>query len=321
MFISGMAVKGYQSLYDVKLQFGNFTVVYGESDVGKSALFRALRGLVDSELGDDFISKGLSSTAVALQLGSGEKIAWLKKKGKSGEYTAKFNPESPLRTWRRNKRLPPDLSKLLRFGEMTVDGDKIYPNFRSQFDSLYLIFDSSGRRAKVIGSLVSGILLRAIKQANLERVRTDADIRSLTGLIEDLHEKETFDWDDLLIKIAIETKVLQQLRKAQDLMEQLSVLVEDKEKLEKVLSVDVEYLPDGVFDGFDELVNQHAELKMEMSLLEHSKNVIKDLGSMLKKATAHLEGLDLKLADLEKKLTFLCPHCGKPISKLEVDFG
>ena len=44
--IKAVQVKGYQSLYDIKVELGMFTVIYGESDVGKSAFYRALRGLI-----------------------------------------------------------------------------------------------------------------------------------------------------------------------------------------------------------------------------------------------------------------------------------
>ena len=320
MFISGVAIKGYQSLYDVKLQLGNFTVIYGESDVGKSALFRAIRGLVEAESGDEFISKGLKSAVVALQTGSGAKIAWVKKEGKSSEYTAKMDKDTPLRVWKRNRKLPPDLAKLLRFGELTVDGDKIYPNFRGQFDSLYLVFDSSGRRAKVIGSLVSGILLRVLKQANLERIRVDADTRATSSLIEDLEDKESFDWDELLIKIAIEAKVVAKIRRAKDLVEQIEILVNDKESLERCLTVDAEYLPAEVFTELEALIEIHTELKMMIALQESGFQARDSLLTELNKVNKDIEKADLDMAALEEKMTFPCPHCGKAISKLEVGY-
>ena len=48
-------VKDYQSLADVDIPFGRFTVIVGPSGNGKSALIRALKALCFNQVGHRFI--------------------------------------------------------------------------------------------------------------------------------------------------------------------------------------------------------------------------------------------------------------------------
>ena len=321
MFIDGIAIKGYQSLYDVKFSLGNFTVVYGESDVGKSAFYRAVKALVTSELGDSFISHGESSVAVALKLHSGVKVAWNKKKGKSGEYSCKVDAKAKLQVWRRAKYLPPDLAQLLRFGELLVDGEKFYPNFRSQFDRLFLLFETPGRRARVLGSLIANILLKAVKQANLERIRTDSDVRSLSGVIEGMTDAEKFDWEGFMRRVGVEKKVVEKLESGIELMENLRRLLADKEYMEKILTVEFEYLPIKVFTELEQLVEFQDNLEVLLSVMWDEKRQIHNCTEEIMSIEAKIWSVSEKIAELEKKLTFPCPHCKKPISLMEIDVG
>jgi energy-coupling factor transporter ATP-binding protein EcfA2 len=319
MFIDGVAVKGYQSLYDVKCSLGNFTVIYGESDVGKSAFYRAVKALVTSEDGDSFISHGKSSTTVALKLNSGVKVAWFKKKGKSGEYSCKVDEKTKLQTWARARKMPPDLAQLLRFGELAVDGEKFYPNFRSQFDRLFLLFESPGRRARVLGSLIANILLKAVKQANLERIRNDSDIRSLSDVIEGMTDAEQFDWEGFIRKVGVEKKVVEKLESGSVLMEQLRRLLQDKEEIEKLLTVKFVYLPKKVWAELDELVELDGTLSGLMARKHDYEMEIMKSETVLKAFKVQRGEREDKIKELEKKLTFPCPHCKKPISVMEVD--
>lgn len=321
MFIEAIAIRGYQSVYDVGISLGDFTVIYGESDVGKSAFFRALFGLVTSESGDSFISKGLPAAHVGLKLSSGEKIGWLKKKGKSGEYSCKVSPEATVSVWKRNRKLPPDLVKLLKFGEITVDGHKFYPNFRSQFDRLFLLFESSGRRAKVLGSLISNILLKATKQANLERLRSDADVRSLEGMIGDLQIREEFDWDNFILEIGVERKVIAKLGEATILSKTIEGLLSRKKTLESLITVDVEELPYEIFEETEKLLDEHFELEKLLVKRREFSELLKHKTDILKSMEKDKKQLSSEIKKLEEKLQFDCPHCGKPINMSEVDYA
>jgi len=190
--ITQIQVKNYQSLYSVSIKLGKFTVIFGDSDVGKSAFYRAIRGLVTAEDGDFFISKGEKRTGVSIITPTSE-VVWLKPKGKSSTYHL-FLDGVKKKEWNRARQLPSALVKGLKFGQINIDGDKFYPNFRGQFDPLFLLFESASKRARILGSLVSNLLLKGIKLTNVERNRVEADIRVMSALAEEYDSKLSFDW-------------------------------------------------------------------------------------------------------------------------------
>jgi energy-coupling factor transporter ATP-binding protein EcfA2 len=198
--IERIDIKNYQSLHNISLEMGKFTVIFGDSDVGKSAVYRAIRGLVTAEDGDSFITEGKPKTGVSLLTPTSE-VVWIKSRGKSSTYHLYLDGVKT-REWNRARSLPLELAKGLMFGQMVVDGDKFYPNFRGQFDPLFMLFESSGKRARLLGSLVSNLLLKGIKIANVERNRVEADIRAMSGLAETLEKKLEVDWS------ALETKAV-----------------------------------------------------------------------------------------------------------------
>jgi len=194
--IEKITVKNYQSLYNVEVELGKFTVLYGNSDVGKSAFYRAIRGLLVGEVGDDFISVETNRTGVSIKKASGAEIVWLKPRGKSSTYML-FQDGEKVKEWRRARQIPRELEVLLQVRPIVVDGDKFYPNLRGQFDPLFLLFESSSKRARVLGSLVSNLLLQGIKSANVERNRNEADIRAVSSLAEDLERKMEVNWANM----------------------------------------------------------------------------------------------------------------------------
>jgi len=312
MFIKEIAVQGYQSLYKVGLKLGQFTVIYGESDVGKSALYRAIRALATCELGDSFISKGENRVGVALRLASGDKVVWVKRREKSPEY--KLNKK----VWRRNRALPLEIAKLLKLTQLSVDGDKFYPNFRGQFDNLFLLFESSSKRARVLGTLISNILLRAIRQANLKRNRNEADVRALEELIEALERKEKFDWDKFLLNAKATQYVLNRVKKGLDIYEQVTVLRDEWEKHDKASKFSVEKFPEKLFTEVEQLLTSHENLYNLYGKYEVRDGEIRDFSDFIKRAQKQLGVMKEELAELEKKLMVSCPFCKKEFSILEV---
>lgn len=315
MFIKEVGVQGYQSLYKVGLKLGQFTVIYGESDVGKSALYRAIRALLTAESGDSFISKGENRAGVALRLNSGEKVVWIKRRGKSCEY--KMGEES----WRRNRTLPLGVSKVLRLSPLTVDGDKFYPNLRGQFDSLFLLFESSPKRARILGTLISNILLRAVRQANIERNRNEADIRAVNDLIEALERKEKFDWSEFLTKVKATQYVLGRVKKGLGVQKDVEELQGKQEALERLAEFSLEILPTNLFTEIEKLLSKHEKLE---SLYNDYLFLCKGIEGHSERISAYKEQLieaKNELTELKKKMTVSCPYCKKEFSVLEIIDG
>ncbi|MBA7682377.1 hypothetical protein ES703_90727 [subsurface metagenome] len=312
MFIKEVGVQGYQSLYKVGLKLGQFTVIYGESDVGKSALYRAIRALLTAETGDSFISKGENKTGVALRLNSGEKVIWIKRRGKSCEY------KLGEKIWQRNRTLPLEVSKVLQFTSLTVDGDKFYPNLRGQFDSLFLLFESSPKRARILGTLISNILLRAVRQANIERNRNEADIRAVKDLIETLERKEKFDWGEFLTKVKAAQYVLGRVKKGLSVQGEVEELQGKREALERLEEFSLEILPTNLFTEIEKLLSKHEKLE---SLYNDYLFLCKGIEGHSERISAYKEQLTetkTELTELKKKMTVSCPYCKREFSVLEV---
>ena len=199
--IKKISVRNYQSLYNVEVELGKFTVLYGNSDVGKSAFYRAIRGLLVGEVGDDFISVETNRAGVSIKEASGAEVVWLKSRGKSSTYVL-FKDGVKAKEWKRARGLPVELSALLKMEKVSIDGDTFYPNLRGQFDPLFLLFESSSKRARVLGSLVSNFLLQGIRVSNTERNRNEADVRAISSLAEDLERKMEVNWQALADKAA-----------------------------------------------------------------------------------------------------------------------
>lgn len=317
--IKRVEINGYQSLYKVGFDLGSFSVIYGESDVGKSAFYRAIRGLVSGEVGDSFISKGRTACQVGIALDTGEAVAWVKRKEKSGEYVFREKPNSDIRLLKRSRRLPSELANRLRFGEIQIDNDRFFPNFHGQFDPLFLLFESPGRRARLLGSLISNVLLRGIRQANIERNRNEADVRALDSLIVEIDRKKAFDWDDISRRVKATKKTLVTVSQAKSLKADIERLLSRRATFEKLSTFNIKPLPKTRFNHLDKLIKTYQVITDLYSDKCGTKDAIVVFDEQLNTQKGLLKECQKKIKEMEKKLVFKCPHCGKEISKLEID--
>jgi energy-coupling factor transporter ATP-binding protein EcfA2 len=269
--IEKIGIKNYQSLHNVSLEMGKFTVIFGDSDVGKSAVYRAIRGLVTAEDGDAFITEGKPKVGVSIMTPTTE-VVWLKSRGKSSTYHL-YQDGVKNGEWNRARSLPIDLAKILRFEQMVVDGDKFFPNFRGQFDPLFMLFESSGKRARLLGSLVSNLLLRGIKVANLERNRVEADIRAMSGLAETLEAKLEVDWGALETKAISTSKFTCNLEKQVNSLVQVEALIKEREIVQDALVLEEDVLSSypRVFYEMDVYISGLKKIG-ELKLLNESRD-------------------------------------------------
>ena len=64
--LNRLRIRNFQSLEDIDLELGQFTVIIGESDTGKSAIIRALKYALINKVGTGFIRHGEKQAAVEL---------------------------------------------------------------------------------------------------------------------------------------------------------------------------------------------------------------------------------------------------------------
>jgi len=308
--IKRIEVQGYQSLYDVKVELGAFTVIYGETNVGKSAFYRALKGFVTAERGDDFISKGEKKVKVAFFLDDlNEPIEWIKEKDKSSRYSFKG------KVWRRCNSLPDALKKIIKLDSIDVFGGSFYPNFHGQFDPLFLIFESSGKRAKLLGWLISNILLDGIQCANRERNQKSADIRGLQEFLERLKERQEVDWDSVLDSLQKLKLSGERLQKGYRVVERLSEINNLIKENEEILKSEFKWVAVEEWKNLDKLIKLLEHLKTTRKGLDEETALADEEVLMIQK----MKEMKKKLDNLKEKMKFPCPKCGYEISILEIE--
>lgn len=78
-------VRNFQSILDASITIDGFTVLTGTNNAGKTALFRALRGVFTNTRGSDFVRYGCGHCTVDVENEEGKKIKW--EKGPDGTNT------------------------------------------------------------------------------------------------------------------------------------------------------------------------------------------------------------------------------------------
>lgn len=144
-----LEVSNYQSLKDVDLQLGRFTVIVGPSGRGKSALLRALRALCFNQVGGDFVRFGQQKARVALTFDGGRALIWEKGRDKGATY--ELDGELHTRTGR---EVPEAVAKALAIRRIEVDkGVTFAPQFQGQHDLPLLLAESSTVAARALAKL------------------------------------------------------------------------------------------------------------------------------------------------------------------------
>ena len=163
-----ISIKGFQSLRDVDIDLGKFTVMVGPSGSGKSAFVRAVLKMVRNDAvsgtsgGEDWshLPPKVANAEVTLDI-DGRKIKWVK--GKSNSYF--IDGESLHKVGR---GCPDEVQDVLKMRELTFDGaDSYHLNFAQQFDMPFLLDDSGSKVAKILGEITNvNVLYSANRQAN-----------------------------------------------------------------------------------------------------------------------------------------------------------
>jgi len=161
-------VSGFQSLRDVDIDLGRFTVIVGESGCGKSAFIRSLLKMSRNDAvsgtsgGADWshLPPAASNAVVTLDI-DGHTVQWIK--GKDNCYVVDGEKLS-----KGGKGCPDEVQDSLKMRELGFGGtDKYHLNFAQQFDMPFLLDDSGSKVAKILGEITNvNILYAANRQAN-----------------------------------------------------------------------------------------------------------------------------------------------------------
>lgn len=314
--ISRILVKNYQSLQNLELKLGKFTVIVGESDSGKSALIRALTGWATNQAGSDFTTHGKSSTSVLVEMDSGDVVGWVKPKNSyvvNGKEYAKAGRECPA-----------EVKAVTGFIDVVFDEDySDLLNIAGQFDPPFLVTLSGTKVAKVIGK-VSGIefLYNAQRIISKETAATRSNIVSLELLIESLKKQlSAFEGVDKERESLEKIKqVFDRIAKETALTVSLASILEDiGSSTSRVSSLEkeLELLPDVekamIFDTLESKLNEVNEIRSVLTQIVSSTDSIAKLRVSVSDANVDEVNADIELQTFWNTLN-MCPLCERELT-------
>lgn len=142
-------IKNFQSIENCEFDIPekSFTCIVGPSNIGKSAIRRALCCLLYNDSDASYIRKGTKECSVEILFEDGLKIRWFRSESNSGCYEINGEVFNKL-----NKSIPkPILDK--GFKELILSKDKVNVQIASQFSNIFLLNDSGSRVTEVFSNL------------------------------------------------------------------------------------------------------------------------------------------------------------------------
>jgi hypothetical protein len=180
--ITDILVTNYQSLRDLRLRLGRFTVVTGATSSGKSGVIRAIRLNAFNASGTSYISTGTGACQVMLndaELGVAARITRTASRGgdaydliagdERGHYTKLAGA------------VPEDVQRAMQLSPL---------NFAGQFDPPYLLTETGSEVARKLGALTNvTMILGAAQEAGRRRKRIEAELKATRDSVEDCNEQ------------------------------------------------------------------------------------------------------------------------------------
>ena len=149
--IGSIAIDGFQSLVGVDIRLApGVNVVVGESDVGKSAVVRALQGLIGNQRGDGFINNRTGKCRVAVRVPSdddGATVSWEKP-----ENSYRIDDNDPFK--KVGTSVPKEVLGLINMAPLELDKNSTRSiNIVEQGGAKFLVEDKETDVAKTIGAI------------------------------------------------------------------------------------------------------------------------------------------------------------------------
>ena len=145
--VEEIVIDGFQALVGVRLRLASgVNVVVGESDVGKSAIVRALQGAISNQRGDGFVNNRTGQCAVSVAVDD-DVVCWRKPEN---EY--QINDDEPFR--KVGISVPGDVGAILNMAPLQLDKNSERSiNIVGQDDPKFLVRDKETDIARTIGAI------------------------------------------------------------------------------------------------------------------------------------------------------------------------
>lgn len=325
-YIKKITISGFESheLSEISLCDG-INVIRGDTDSGKSAIFRSLFWLVNNyPQGDSFIRYGVDCCSVSLDLDNGFTIIREKCRKNTNRYVIKTPLGEEISYDSIGSDPLTEVWNILGFGNSSLLGeDRVLLNFSEQGSPAFCVFDSGPEKARKISSFVSlDISDKAIKKLSSEiressqkdsfyqselnsiisQINNIGDIQELEFFVENL-EREL----DHISTIDREEKLLQ------DFYKRLQYLNEE-EKLARDFIDKAEILLKSSPD-----IEDLTLIAYNIKELKTAKRKLEDIDRGINEETLKLDKINKDIEDLDSKYNSLlssidiCPVCNRPL--------
>lgn len=174
--LTTLVIEDYQALGTASFRLGRFTVITGPTGSGKSAVIRALRLVAFNQRGSAYIRHGRRSCQVVLQDDCGLGVVIARGKGQDAYVVDVLGQQKTFT--KLGGTTPEEVSGLLALAEL---------NFTGQFDRPYLLDESGGAIARILGRLTNvDLVFEAARAGYARKLGIAGDLRRAQGTVEAL---------------------------------------------------------------------------------------------------------------------------------------
>ena len=190
--IKSVVLHNFQSHRKTILEMDKLTVLTGGSNSGKSAVLRALGGLLRNDSVGDYVSHGQKLLKVIVHMDSGIAVEW-EKGGGTNQYTIVYpdGREEPFQ--KVGTDIPEEVAEVIGISPISMEGgQKLHINLHEQLESPFLVGreHTAGYAAKVFGEITSAAKIQAaIGEASKEVRQNNARLKIKKEDSDDLEAK------------------------------------------------------------------------------------------------------------------------------------
>lgn len=279
--ISTIIIKNFQSHRHTVLNLDeHVNVILGSSDVGKTAILRALGWVFFNEpQGTAFIRAGETSASVELIYSDGYSVKRIRNKKFNGYHINHPDFDEPKKLSGFGSSVPEEIQEITGVRKFEI-ADKIESpiTYQTQLEGAFLLSESSIKKAKAIGAISNvNIIDRAIQIAN-------SNIKDFRKTINTSEES---------------------LKNSEEAIKEYDTLEERKENLEKVKTLYTKLIQKNKMNESLSVLNQRLENNIEQ--IKNEENTIKSLSFVDEtyKTYYQLNSLLVKGADYYNKFVNL----------------
>lgn len=175
-----ISINCFQSILKSKVDFKGFAVVTGESNLGKSALIRAVSAAVFGLPGDTYVRWGTPASGVGVRFDDNLTLKWQKvpapKKAPGRETTLDIDGVVHTKLGRDHF----SLTSPLGFVSLSTPAGELRPQVARQFDQPFLLDVSESVVAEVFGTLGRGDIVASARDSakrDLGRAKSEHKVR------------------------------------------------------------------------------------------------------------------------------------------------